>query len=339
MKRGVLFTLFLFSSLVLLTSFSIHSAMAIEIPEGKCVGGPGPEGQFLTREEGGCCLDEDCCNYQATKAWCNQAKKDLVPFKGIENTVEDKETSENGNYEKGGTLKEWKERLQSETGPDSEPSKTAAECDLLMKQKTAECSKQGGWRTDYMMEITDFQTDEHYELQDIRNGGCPDTSRTGEEYPYARTRNVDSAILDGQAEAGKSEYQVVCSVLCSSWSCDVPLGTAVGEIESLKGKVEVAPEDGTWKELKVGDEVKFLDQIRVGKGGEVTIKFIDDTSLTQLENSYVVIDEFYYDPNQSFLERTFNKYIEAFSRWVTGILDKINQDPEEKQSALVAVRG
>ncbi|MDP3698897.1 MAG: hypothetical protein Q8R47_04880 [Nanoarchaeota archaeon] len=339
MKRGVLFTLFLFSSLVLLTSFSINSTMAIEIPEGKCVGGPGPEGQFLTREEGGCCLNDECCNYPATLAWCNQAKKDLVPFKEIENTVEEEVISENGNYEKGGTLKEWKERLQSETGPDSEPSKTAAECDELMKQKTAECSKHGGWRTDYMVEITDFRTDEHYELQDIRDSGCPATSPTGEEYSYAKTRDIDTSNLDSQAEGGESSYQVVCSVLCSSWSCGAPIGTEVGKIESLKGKVEVAQEDETWKQLELGDKVKFLDHIKVGKDSEVTIKFIDDTSLTQLENSYLVIDEFYYDPNQSSLERIFNKYIDAFSRWVTGILEKINQDPEEKQSAVVAVRG
>src|SRR3989344_3567812 len=118
MRRGVWFTLFLLSLFIFLTSFSVNSGQEIIIPEGKCVGGAGPDGRFLTKEEGGCCLDEDCCNYPATKAWCNQAQKDLVPFKGVENTIEDEETSEDGNYEKGGTLKEWQERLQRETGPD-----------------------------------------------------------------------------------------------------------------------------------------------------------------------------------------------------------------------------
>ena len=333
MKRGVLFTLFLFSSLILLTSISINSVLAIEIPEGKCVGGPGDEGQFLTKEEGGCCLGDDCCNYPATQNLCSQAKKDFVPFKEIEKSVEDEETSDDGNYEKGGTLKEWRERLQRETGSDSEPSKTAAECGALMNQKKAECSKHSGWRTDNQMEIIDFQTDEHYELQDIRVGGCPDTSPTGKEYLYVKARSIDISNLDSQAEGGESSYQVVCSVLCSSWSCEI------GKIESLEGEVEVEQEDGTLKKLKAGDEVKFLDHIRTGNGGKVKIKFIDGTSFTMVENSYSVIDEFYYDPNPSFLERTFYKYTEAFFRWVTGILDRINQDPEEKQSAVVAVRG
>src|SRR3990167_6799233 len=193
MKRGFLFALFLLSSLVLLTSLSINSVLAVE---GKCVGGPGDEGQFLTKEEGGCCLGDDCCNYPATQNLCSQTKKDLVPSNWIEKSVEDEKASENGNYEKGGTLKEWMKRLQSETGHDSELSKTAAECDALMNQKKVECSKHNGWRTDNMMEITDFQTGEHYELQDIRYGGCPATSSTGKEYPYARARDINTSNLD-----------------------------------------------------------------------------------------------------------------------------------------------
>src|SRR3989344_8963807 len=134
MKRGFLFALFLLSSLVLLTSLSINSVLAVE---GKCVGGPGDEGQFLTREQGGCCLGDDCCNYPATQNLCNQAKKDFVPSKGIENSVEDED---------------------------------------LFKDK----------------------------------------------------------------------------------------GKVIGKAESLEGKVEVAQEDGTWKQLKAGDEIKFQDHIRVG---------------------------------------------------------------------------
>src|SRR3989344_2579036 len=196
MKRGGLFALFILSSLVLLTSFSINSTLAVE---GKCVGGPGPEGQFLTREQGGCCLDDECCNYPATRAWCTQAKKNFVPPKGIESPVEDED---------------------------------------MFKDK----------------------------------------------------------------------------------------GKVIGKIEILEGDVEVEQEDGTMKKLKVGDEVKFLDHIRTGKGGKVKINFIDGTSFTMVENSYSVIDEFYYDPNPSFSERILNKFKGAF-RWITG---KLNQRFDKK---------
>ena len=206
MKERVLFALFLLNSLVLLTSFSINSALAITVPEGKCVGDPGPEGQFLTKEKGGCCVYDECCNYPATQAWCNRAKKDLVPSKGIESSVKDED---------------------------------------LFKDK----------------------------------------------------------------------------------------GKVIGKIESLEGKVEVAQEDGTWKELKSGDEVKFRDHIRVGKGGNAKIKMIDDTSFTMLENSYSVIDEYFYDPNQSFLERAYNKYFKGAFRWVN---EKLNQRFHRKNTGAIA---
>src|SRR3989344_7591262 len=209
MQRGVLFALFLLSSLVLLIFFSINSALAVE---GKCVGGPGPEGQFLTREEGGCCLNDECCNYPATQAWCNQAKKDLAPFKGIENSVEDED---------------------------------------LFKDK----------------------------------------------------------------------------------------GKVIGKTETLEGKVEVAQEDGTWKQLKVGDEIKFLDHIRVGSGGNVKIKLIDDTSFTMVENSYFVIDEFFYDPNPSFSEITLNKIKSGF-RWITGKLNSwFSKEDAAPEGEIVGVLG
>ena len=199
--------LFLLSSLVIFTPFYIDSAQAVE---GRCVGGPGPEGNFLTREEGGCCLNDECCNYPETQAWCNQVKYESVPFKGIENTIENNEEDK---------------------------------------------------------------------------------------------------------------------------------GKVIGKTETLEGKVEVAQEDGTWKQLKVGDEIKFLDHIRVGSGGNVKIKLIDDTSFTMVENSYFVIDEFFYDPNPSFSEITLNKIKSGF-RWITGKLNSwFSKEDAAPEGEIVGVLG
>lgn len=204
--------LFLLSSLAIIMSFSMNSVLAIE---GKCVGGPGPEGKFLTRAEGGCCLNDECCNYPATQAWCNKTKKDFVPFKGIKNPVEDED---------------------------------------LFKDK----------------------------------------------------------------------------------------GKIIGKIESLEGKAEVEQEDGTLKQLKVGDEIKFLDHIRVGKSSKIKVNLIDDTSFTMSENSYSVIDEFFYDPNPSFSERTLNKIKGGF-RWVTGKLNnwfsKKDVTAGEEVVGVIGIRG
>ncbi len=245
------------------------------------------------------------------------ASAENEPTETVVPSPTDQETSEAGNYEKGGTLKEWKERLQSETGPDSDESKTAAACEALMKQKTTECSQHGGWRTDYMMEIADFRTDEHYEFQDIMSSGCPNTS----------VREADTTTLDSQAKGGKSEYQVVCSVLCSSWSCDVSspaVGTEVGEIKSLKGKVEVRQSDDSWKEVDSGTGLYLNDNIRTGKDGQAVIKLADDTVFTLGHDSGLIINEFVYDPNTNIGTLTASLSKGLF-RFVTGKM--IRGDP------------
>ena len=157
-----------------------------------------------------------------------------------------------------------------------------------------------------MMEITDFQTDEHYELQDIKKGGCPATTPTAEE-----------TNLDSQAGGGKSEYQVVCSVLCSSWSCDVPIGTEVGGIEISKGNAEVRQPDGSWKEVKLGTKIYLNDSIRTGKEGKVAIKLADGTSFTIGQDSDLTIDEFVYDQNTNIGKLTASLAKGVF-RFVTG---------------------
>ncbi|MDO8660608.1 MAG: hypothetical protein Q7K43_01845 [Candidatus Woesearchaeota archaeon] len=233
MKKRLLFVLFLSVAVFLIASFSINSAMAFEA---KCVAGAGPEGQFLTKKEGGCCLeDKTCCNYPATKAWCAQTKltKDLVPFKEIKKPVKNEKLNEN------------KEKVVG---------------------------------------------------------------------------NTKSLVKDEKLNENK--------------------GKVVGKIESLKGKVEVEQEDGKLKELKAGDEIKFLDHIKVGKASEVTIKVIDGTPLTLSENSYSVIDEFYYDPNQSFLERTFNKYTEGIFSWITKWAKGLEKRRSQRDvESAAAVRG
>jgi hypothetical protein len=123
--------------------------------------------------------------------------------------------------EKGGTLQEWKQFLLKATGPDSEESRTAAECEALMVKKAAECSQHQGWSVDNAMEITDFNTDQHYEFHDVRRQDCPGASPTDKP---PSTTHVDTAFLDAQTDNTRtSSYQVVCSIGCNWWDCGTDL--------------------------------------------------------------------------------------------------------------------
>ena len=116
--------------------------------------------------------------------------------------------------EKGGTLQDWRDRIWQDLGPLSEVAKTLDDCETAIARTAQACPSHQGWRLHSMMEITEFSTDTHYEFQDVQNGGCPDTSPTGEKYQP----HDESAKFDSQTSAS-SEYQVLCDTRCVWWEC------------------------------------------------------------------------------------------------------------------------
>lgn len=71
MTKGLALALF---GLLLFGFTTLAYAQVPDIGPSGCVGGPGPNGQFLTAEQGGCCNppSTECCRYAATKNtnWC-----------------------------------------------------------------------------------------------------------------------------------------------------------------------------------------------------------------------------------------------------------------------------
>jgi len=88
------------------------------------------------------------------------------------------------------------------------------ECAQGMASKIEECSKNEGWKVDNQLSITDFKTNENYEVQDIKQGGC---EGLGENDP--RPFTSDSKFLDTQSGGKETEFQVVCNIACYSWPC------------------------------------------------------------------------------------------------------------------------
>lgn len=117
--------------------------------------------------------------------------------------------------QKGGSLEEWRDKIWRDDGPLSETAKTLNDCTDAIEQSAIACPQREGWRLSRMMEITDFRTDDRYEYQDLDSGGCPDTSPAGKKYQPHDER----ATFDSQSSKPSSEYQVVCDVQCTWWSC------------------------------------------------------------------------------------------------------------------------
>lgn len=166
-------------------------------------------------------------------------KEQSVEEETEESSYDNPKEEETGNsdieeesYERGGTLKEWQEKLLTATSADSEQSKTAAQCAALMKEKAAACIKHDGWSIDNMVEITDFSTDQHYEFQEVKRQNCPGMLDT-DKPPYKV--HVDKASFDSQSDnTATSSYQVVCEIDCQWWDCEIDLtGTWSGTYSEI----------------------------------------------------------------------------------------------------------
>ena len=121
------------------------------------------------------------------------------------------------------------------------------------------------------------------------------------------------------------------------------VGTAafagIGTVEHDEGR--------TWNErssktenIDVGYDVLMDDFFQTGEDGQIGIVFEDDTSVTVIENSELLIDDFVYDPASGNGQLAFNVTVGSF-RYVSGALAANNAGAVKitTPSATITVRG
>ena len=113
----------------------------------------------------------------------------------------------------------------------------------------------------------------------------------------------------------------------------------VGTIEHDEGR--------TWNErlnrtesIDLGYEVLMDDFYQTGEDGQIGIIFEDETSVTVIENSELLIDDFVYDPASGAGELAFNVTVGSF-RYVSGAVAANNAGSVKitTPSATITVRG
>jgi len=113
----------------------------------------------------------------------------------------------------------------------------------------------------------------------------------------------------------------------------------VGTIEHDQGR--------TWNEraaktenIDVGYDVLMDDFYQTGEDGQIGIVFEDDTTITVIENSELLIDDFVYDPASGIGQLAFNVTVGSF-RYVSGTLAANNAGTVKitTPSATITVRG
>ena len=113
----------------------------------------------------------------------------------------------------------------------------------------------------------------------------------------------------------------------------------IGTVEHDEGR--------TWNErsnktenVDVGYDVLMDDFFQTGEDGQIGIIFEDDTSVTVIENSELLIDDFVYDPASGAGELAFNVTVGSF-RYVSGAVAANNAGAVKitTPSATITVRG
>ena len=113
----------------------------------------------------------------------------------------------------------------------------------------------------------------------------------------------------------------------------------IGTVEHDQGR--------TWNEraaktenIDVGYDVLMDDFFQTGEDGQIGIIFEDETSVTVIENSELLIDDFVYDPASGNGQLAFNVTVGSF-RYVSGALAASNAGAVSitTPSATITVRG
>ena len=113
----------------------------------------------------------------------------------------------------------------------------------------------------------------------------------------------------------------------------------IGTVEHDEGR--------TWNErsnktenIDIGYDVLMDDFFQTGEDGQIGIIFEDETSVTVIENSELLIDDFVYDPASGAGELAFNVTVGSF-RYVSGAVAANNAGAVKitTPSATITVRG
>lgn len=178
------------------------------------------------------------------------------------------------------TLEDWQIKIMKLTGVDSVESITLAECAEGMEAKLEECSQKEGWVVDNQMSITEFETNQNYEIQDVRQGGCPGPKDKEDLRPFT----VDSKYLDTQSERKATSFQIVCKIACYSWPCETttptPTTTTPPVIETPKEEMHTltVKKEGTGSGTVSGSTLDCGDSCTADfkEGESVALNFESD---------------------------------------------------------------
>ncbi|WP_432734712.1 FecR domain-containing protein [Maridesulfovibrio sp. FT414] len=120
----------------------------------------------------------------------------------------------------------------------------------------------------------------------------------------------------------------------------MPASNEIGIITGLNGEVFAESASGL-RVLEPGSPIYQGEDLVTGAGGNVEVRFIDDTLLSQGENSRIALDDYVYDPENSSSSELMLDIAQGTFRLVTGKIAENNPERFKVGSPLatIGIRG
>lgn len=144
-----------------------------------------------------------------------------------------------------------------------------------------------------------------------------------EKEPIIPEKKIEEKKPEPKPELKKPERPGIGTVMIAS-----------GNVSAIRGKMD-------FRELKVNARVFLNEKIETGAGSRIEIKFDDNSTISQGENSSIVIDEFVYQPDQKDKNGFGMRIIKGMCRVVTGMITEINPKRfnVKTRMATIGIRG
>lgn len=139
----------------------------------------------------------------------------------------------------------------------------------------------------------------------------------------------------------KQNLAVILVVLSFLVPVAVSAAEPVGQIISLQGNALVVGSDGKERALSVKDPVFLNDKVVTKSGAKLQVLFLDDSVMSQGENSEMTIDEYVYAPGNKESNRCSVRIAKGLFRLLTGKITAINPDRFQVKTrmATIGIRG
>lgn len=119
-------------------------------------------------------------------------------------------------------------------------------------------------------------------------------------------------------------FLVMCLILAGTVIESSAAPQSIGTVNALEGKADAVRDAGSKTALNIGDSVYLKNRIVTRAKSKITIEFLDQSTMSQGENSEMVLDELVYNPARKSDNAFKTSLVKGVFRCITGRIVEMN---------------